>query len=169
MTGLRKVTGLQKECRQMLRIPTKFLGEVDYTPDAVFSFPAGIPGFENHTEFLFLNIPEISPLMFLQSVDSRNLCFVLLPILTLAPGYQLDLTAEELHGLRLPAFRQPVLGRDVLCAALVSVGNKDVPFANLMAPLVVNLKARIGLQIIHPEAGYSHRHPIAFEELALAC
>jgi flagellar assembly factor FliW len=153
----------------MLRIPTKFLGDVDYAADSVFTFPAGIPGFESQREFLFLNIPEIAPLMFLQSISSRNLCFVLLPILTLAPEYNLALTAEELHALRLPALCQPVLGDDVLCAALVSVGNPDVPFANLMAPLVVNLKARIGLQIIHPEAGYSHRHPITFEELALAC
>jgi flagellar assembly factor FliW len=153
----------------MLRIPTKFLGEVEYTPEAVFSFPAGLPGFESHEEYLFLNIPEIEPLMFLQSISCRNLCFVLLPILTVAPEYRLDLTREELHDLGLPENRQPVLGRDVLCATLVSVGNKEVPYANLMAPVVVNLRTRQGAQIIHPESGYSLRHPITIEKLAVAC
>ena len=158
----------------MLRIATKFLGDIDYRPDAVFSFPGGIPGFESHREFLFLNVPEIAPLMFLQNVSSRNLCFVLLPILTLAPDFRLELTPEELGQLGLPAHRQPKLGHDVLCAAILSVGNvgvgnKEIPFANLMAPLVVNLKTRVGIQAIHAESGYSHRHPITIEELALAC
>lgn len=153
----------------MLRIPTKFLGDVDYTPDAIFSFPAGIPGFESHQEYLFLNIPQIAPLMFLQSVTCRNLCFVLLPILTVAPDFQLNLTADELRQLDFAENQRPALGHDVLCAALVSVGNQEVPYANMMAPLVVNLKTRNGLQVIHPESGYSLRHPITIEELAVAC
>jgi flagellar assembly factor FliW len=153
----------------MLRTPTKFLGDVEYTPDAIFSFPAGIPGFESHQEYLFLNIPEIAPLMFLQSVTSRNLCFVLLPILTVAPDFQLDLAVDELRQLGFAEHQRPVLGVDVLCATLISVGNKEVPYANLMAPLVVNLKTKIGLQVIHPESGYSLRHPITIEELAIAC
>jgi flagellar assembly factor FliW len=153
----------------MLRIPTKFLGDVEYTPDAIFSFAAGIPGFESHQEYLFLNIPQIAPLMFLQSVTCRNLCFVLLPILTVAPEFQLNLTADELRQLDFAENQRPVLGHDVLCAALISVGNKEVPYANMMAPLVVNLKTRVGLQVIHPESGYSLRHPITIEELAVAC
>jgi flagellar assembly factor FliW len=153
----------------MLRIPTKFLGDVEYTPEAVFSFPAGIPGFESHNEYLFLNISEIEPLMFLQSITSRNLCFVLLPILTVAPDYRLELTEEELRDLGLPEFRQPVLGRDILCATLISIGNKEVPHANLMAPIVVNLRTRVGAQVIHPESGYALRHPIVIEKLAVAC
>jgi flagellar assembly factor FliW len=153
----------------MLRIPTKFLGDVEYTPEAVFSFPAGIPGFEGQQEYLFLNIPEIEPLMFLQSITSRNLCFVLLPILTVAPDYRLDLTQEELHDLALTEFTQPVLGRDILCATLISIGNKEVPFANLMAPIVVNLRTRVGAQVIHPDSGYALRHPITIEKLAVAC
>jgi flagellar assembly factor FliW len=163
----------------MLRTSTKFLGEIDYSPDAVFSFPAGLPGFENHREFLFLNVPEIAPLMFLQCVSSRNLCFVLLPILTLEPDFRLELSPEEKDEIGLAEKVKPVIGKDVLCAAIITVGNKpvgnkpvgnkEVPFANLMAPVVVNLKTRTGIQVIHPEAGYSHRHPITVEELAVAC
>ena len=153
----------------MLRIPTKFLGEVEYTPEAVFSFPAGVPGFEGHQDYLFLNIPEIAPLMFLQSVTSRNLCFVLLPILAVSPDYKLELSPEELHDLGLPEDRQPVPGRDVLCAALISIGNEELPYANLMAPVVVNLRTRVGAQLIHPESGYALRHPIVIDKLAVAC
>jgi flagellar assembly factor FliW len=154
----------------MPRIPTKFLGEVDYAPDTVFTFPSGLPGFEEERAFLFLKIPDSEPLMFLQSLKNRNLCFALLPILTVAPDFRVELSPEELVELELPEHRQPALGKDVLLAALICAGNsEEVPCANLMSPVVVNLKTRVGLQVIHPESGYSHRHQIVFEALALAC
>jgi flagellar assembly factor FliW len=33
--------------------------------------------------------------------------------------------------------------------------------ANLLAPLVVNLAARLGVQAVRSDARYSHRHPLA--------
>jgi flagellar assembly factor FliW len=153
----------------MPRIPTKFFGEVDYSPESVFLFPSGLPGFDEEREFLFLKVPESEPVMFLQSVSMRTLCFVLVPILTLVPDFSLTLTAEELKALGLPADREPAIGTDVLCAALVCAGNGKSLSANLMAPVVVNLRNRLGLQAIHPESGYSHQHPIALEEHASVC
>jgi flagellar assembly factor FliW len=153
----------------MPRIPTKFFGEVDYAPDSVFHFPAGLPGFEEEREFLFLNVPESEPVMFLQSVSMRGCCFVLVPILTLAPGFRLALTPDESQAIELPANRVPVIGKDLLCAAMVCADKEQSLCANLMAPLVVNPQTRLGIQVIHPDSGYSHRQPIWLRERAAAC
>jgi flagellar assembly factor FliW len=153
----------------MPSIPTKFFGDVDFAPDTVFTFPSGLPGFEDEREFLFLNVPESDPVMFLQSVSMRNLCFVLLPILAVAPEFRLKLTPEESEALRLAADREPTLGTDVLCVALISAKRGEPLCANMMAPIVVNVNNRLGIQVIHPDSGYSHRHPIAIGEPALAC
>jgi len=153
----------------MPRIPTKFFGEVDYAPDSVFLFPAGLPGFEDEREFLFLKVPENDPILFLQSISLRTLCFVLVPILTLAPDFALTLTPEERQAVGLSADREPVIGQDVLCASLVCAGGGKSLSANLMAPIVVNLRNRLGIQAIHPESGYSHQHPIVLGEPTLVC
>ena len=153
----------------MSSIPTKFFGDVDFAPDSVFTFPSGLPGFEDEREFLFLNVPESDPVMFLQSVTMRNLCFVMLPILAVAPDFRLKLTPEESEALRLTAEREPALGSDVLCAALISAKSGEPLCANMMAPIVVNVNNRLGIQVIHPDSGYSHRHPITIGEPALAC
>ncbi|MGD1070257.1 MAG: flagellar assembly protein FliW [Bryobacteraceae bacterium] len=153
----------------MSRIPTKFFGECDCEAGALFSFPSGLPGFEDQRTFFFLKIPGAEPLLFLQSVSTRNLCFILLPILAIDPDYDLDLAPEELFELQLPPGRQPAIGRDILCAATISSGDGEAPRANLMAPIVVNLQAKIGMQVIHGESGYSHRHPLRFEEAPLPC
>lgn len=152
----------------MPRVHTKFFGECDYDAADIFSFPDGIPGFEDQQSFLFLNGADAEPLLFLQSISTWSLCFVLLPILVADPEYRIDLTAEETSQLGLPDDRTPVIGEDILCAALVCAGTGE-PTANLMSPIVVNLRNRTGMQVIHAESGYSHRYPLHFEEPVLAC
>ena len=153
----------------MSRILTKFFGECDCEAGDLFSFPAGLPGFEDQRCFFFLKIPGAEPLLFLQSISTRNLCFVLLPILVVNPKYDLQLASEELSELQLPRDRKPVIGKDILCATMVCSGNGEAPTANMMSPVVVNLEAKIGIQVIHGESGYSHRHPLRFEGAALSC
>jgi len=107
--------------------------------------------------------------MFMQSLSSRNPCFVLLPIFVADPNYRLNLTPEELFELELPAGQEPKIGEDILCATLICVAQGEVPTANLMAPVVINLYKHIGMQVIHGDSGYSHQHPLLREEPVLSC
>jgi len=153
----------------MPRISTKFFGDRDCGSDSIYSFPAGLPGFEDQQSFCFLTIPGSEPLLFMQSTATRNLCFVLLPVLVADPSYKVNLTPEERAILELPAEPTLRIGRDILCAVTVCSESGTAPTVNMMAPVIVNLKAKIGLQVIHAEAGYSHRHPLRLEEELIAC
>jgi flagellar assembly factor FliW len=144
----------------MPNVQTRFFGELEYQSEALFSFPSGLPGFEDHLNFVFLKKPGLEPLMFLQSLHNRSLCFILLPIPAIERNFRLDLTQDEILEIGLAAERTPVIGEDILCAALICAGEGDVPTANLMAPVVVNLHNNVGMQVIHPETDYSHRHPL---------
>jgi flagellar assembly factor FliW len=153
----------------MFRISTKFFGDRDCDADSIYTFPAGVPGFEDQQSFCFLTIPGSEPLLFMQSMSTRSLCFVLLPILVVDPDYDIRLTEEELAMLELPAGARPRIGRDILCAALVCSEAGAPPTVNLMSPIVVNLKTKTGMQAIHGESGYSHRHPLRLVEELVAC
>jgi flagellar assembly factor FliW len=146
----------------MPRIQTKCFGQVEYSPDAVFEFPDGMPGFEAEHAFVFLERPGAHPLMFMQSVSSAKVCFILLPVLAADPNYKLRLAEEDLAALRLPAGRHPRIGKDVLCAVLVCAAGeaRPDPTINLRAPILVNLKRRIGIQAIQTQPGYSYRQPL---------
>jgi flagellar assembly factor FliW len=153
----------------MSRIHTTYFGELEYADSAVFQFPYGLPGFEKERAFLFVQQPQTEPLMFLQSLGEPSLCFILLPILVADANYKIVLDAEDLTALHFTAGRQPVIGEDILCAAIVHAGDSEQagPTANLLAPVVVNLKERIGIQVIRTDTTYSHRHPIiASKEMA---
>ena len=145
----------------MPRIQTKCFGEVEYSPDAVFQFPQGMPGFEAERAFVFLNQPATHPLMFMQSLARQDLCFILLPVLAADPHYKLHVSEEDLEALRLPAGKQPGIGTDILCAVTVCAGGEDQPpTVNLLAPILVNIKLQIGIQAIQTPARYSCRHPL---------
>lgn len=141
-------------------IDTKYFGRVDYPEESIIEFPAGLPGFENERRFVILEQPENKPLVFLQSLTQPDLCFLALPVLTVDPCYQPVISAEDLAALELPEDRQPGIGRDVLCLAILSLSEGHVPTANLLAPLVIHLGTRRGLQAIQSEVGYSHQHPL---------
>lgn len=153
----------------MPSFPTTYFGELEYHSDSVFEFPSGIPGFEEHTRFLLVEQVQSHPLVFVQSLLSPELCFIAVPVLAVDPQYRLELNEEDLVSLQLPGAAQPRVGEDVACLALVTVTENVDPTANLRSPLVLNLKKRVGLQIIHQDTRYSFRQPIQSQEELTQC
>lgn len=154
----------------MPSIRTKWFQEIGYSESSLFQFPSGLPGFEHERAFVFVDRPDSHPLMFMQSTATPDLCFVMLPVLVVDKHYQLSLDEEALAQLKWDADRPPAIGEDILCAVIVcSKGNREPATVNLLAPVVVNLRERLGIQAIQTQSGYSHRHPLAPQEELVPC
>ena len=145
-------------------LQTRFFGELEFRESDAFLFPSGLPGFESSRHFAFLNRDGYGPLIFLQSVELAALCFILLPIQVVDHTYQLELTSEERDDLGFDRTAPLRPGTDYFCAAVICV-EEDGPTANLMAPLIVNLKTNKGMQIVRPDSGHLLRTPLAMEAL----
>jgi flagellar assembly factor FliW len=142
----------------MPKCRTKSHGEIEYSEDVLICFPEGLFGFEHETRFLPIEVPALHPILFLQSVQRPGLCFVTLPILVVDPAYRLTLAPADLELADLQADRQPVIGDDVLCLAILTIHKEGPATANLIAPLTVNLRNRKAVQALVCEGEYSHRH-----------
>ena len=103
---------------------------------------------------------ESAPLVFLQSLTRANLCFLAFPIQVVDRDYALAVASEDLEALDLETGRQPILGSEVVVLTLISLDDEFVASANLMAPVVLNVKTRRGLQAIRRDRLYSHQHPV---------
>jgi len=146
---------------------TTNFGTISFARESVFEFPHGLPGFEERRKFLPVQNPLTAPILFLQSLEDPGLCFTTLPIWVVDPHYRLHITEPDLEILGFPADRQPRIGDEVLCLAVLSV-RKTGTTANLLAPLVVNLKSYRAVQAVSPESGYSYQHPL-FPQEGAAC
>src|SRR5258708_38332798 len=103
----------------MPQILTKYFGSLEYGEQDAVRFPCGLPAFEEEVGFLIIEPPERAPLVFLQSLRQPGLCFLALPILAIDPYYRLDMTVEDLQSLELETTRQPVIGAEIDCLAVL--------------------------------------------------
>lgn len=146
---------------------TKYHGTIRFEPEQVLHVPAGLFGFPEENEFLLLELPSTRPLAFLQSLRTPDLCFISLPAQVVEPDYQLRLAPGEAEDLGYAA-GPPVMGKDVLCLALLTVREKQETTANLLGPLVIDIARHRGKQVL-VSGTYSHQHPIASMEWQRTC
>lgn len=132
-------------------------GALEYTTASTLEFRDGLPGFESELTFVLVERPVHHPLVFLQSVQTPELCFPALPVLVVDSGYQPLLSESDLELLGFK--QQPRIGADVVILVLIAMHEQD-PTANLLAPVVINLQTRAAAQCIDPEVRYSHRQPL---------
>ena len=147
----------------MPAIETKHFGTIEYDEDASIEFPRGLPGFEQRRRFVATRVPASDPLVYLQSLEDPSLCFITAPPAAVDPDYRLELSAEDLGAAGLPVDRQPQIGAEVLCLIVLSM-RETGPTANLLAPVIVNLRNRLAVQAISQRPGYSHQHALEPEE-----
>jgi flagellar assembly factor FliW len=138
---------------------TRRFGEIHIDDRDVIQFPAGLPGFESHTRFTLIAPQAASPLLFLQSLDSPELCFLTTPVDAVDSEYHLDLTPADR--------REFVLANDLIALAIVTAPEQGPATANLLAPVVIDPRKRVGIQAVRMDARYSHQH--AIPEAGLKC
>jgi flagellar assembly factor FliW len=142
----------------MPRVHTEQFGELDYAEEAVVVFPRGLPGFEQARRFVLLDDAEFVPLAHLQNLETGDLCFLALPVRSIDPEYETMLGAEDREALGWRDAGQPT--HDL---ALLSAGRDGSLSANLLAPVVIDLATRRGVQAVRCDTRYSHRHALCAE------
>ena len=129
-----------------MKVDTYLFGSVEVNPESVITFPNGLVAFENSKKFMLAH-EETSgePASFtLQSVEESSLAFQIVDPTALGFHYELSLTDTENALLNSPAPEDVA----VMLILYKNEVDKTAISPNLRAPLVINTKARIGLQKI---------------------
>jgi len=138
-----------------IKVDTRF-GELSVDPSQVITFPRGIPGFENSTQWkLFHEVDEqgnwaSGVVVYLQSIDDGEVSLPLTDPTLFGFNFDLVLSDSELAELQI---EDP---SDVLVLTTLSVRNPAASkvqrpsmadmYANIAAPILINTKSRIGMQ-----------------------
>jgi flagellar assembly factor FliW len=141
-----------------LVIASDVLGPLTVGRAELLRFPQGLYGFpECHGWVLVPTKRE--GLFWLQSTQHAPLAFLLVDPFTHFPGYAVDLSAADLArvGTSEPS--------EIVVLAVVTVGSRDgaPPTANLQGPVVLNMRAREGFQIVLSVEGYGTREPFTID------
>ena len=138
----------------MRKVNTLRFGDVEVAEEKVVHFADGIPAFEDEHEFVIVPYDEESPYVFLQSLTTPDLAFLMTVPFIFFPEYEFELDDENQDKLELT--RQ----EDMLIYTLITVNGGKVQdmTANLMAPVVLNTANMQARQIVLDRSSYTTKH-----------
>jgi len=124
-----------------MRISTTRFGRIDIETDDVLHFPSGMPGLEGCREWALLADATNDALGWLQSTNRSDIAIAVVSPRRFVPDYQIRIPRSELTPLRLSDIGQAQV------LVVVAQGSRSLTL-NLKAPIVINLEARTGRQVV---------------------
>lgn len=145
-----------------MKIDTRNFGEIEIDENKIFEFEDGLPGFPDDKRFVVLSEEEVDEntvFFWLQSLDDKNVAFVVIDMLIVKHDYKPQVKEE------LPDYMGDYEESEILIYNIAVVPeNVNKMSVNLKAPVVLNNKTKKGCQIIFNEEDYPIRYYI-FEEI----
>ena len=137
-----------------MKVATKMSGTVDVSADRIIKMPFGLFGFEDYTDFALID-SEYPPFVWLQSMQEKNLAFLLIDPFLITDDYEAEIDDNELLkiGIKDPA--------DVMVLTIVTVPDDgSAVTANFQGPLIINKKNHQCMQAILDGSKYTTKHNI---------
>ncbi len=144
----------------MKKVNTVRFGEIEVEEDKIVHFETGIPAFEEEHEFLIIPYDEESPYVFLQSLTTPDLAFLMTVPFVFFPDYEFEIDDESLGKLGIRE-QEELLIYTIL--TLPGGRVKDMT-ANLMAPVVINTTNMQARQVVLDRSRYTTKHRLFPEQ-----
>ena len=136
-----------------MHIESPVFGPIEVDAENIIEFPAGLPGFDACHRFAFVEEGEHAKVLQMQSVDDPQIVFSVTDPAALGVNYEFVLNDDEVSALALSAPEEATVA--VIVRKTDGEGSPAEAGlkANFMAPLVINMNARRGLQKVMEEVG----------------
>ena len=111
--------------------------------DAELTFRTGLPGFADARRFLLVRLDDLGSVFSLRSLEQPELRFLVVPPAPFFPTYEPEIDDEAAERLGLET------AEDALVLLVVTPGERpEDTTANLLAPVVVNVRTAAATQVV---------------------
>ena len=135
-------------------LTTRF-GELDLPEERVILFPYGLIGLAGVRRFVLVDHPGGGPFQWLQAVDAPDLAFAVVDPRLFFRDYQVPVREEDLRTIGIHSVEEGV----VVVILVVPRDPRGIT-ANLLGPILINTRGRLGRQLVLEVPGYGARHPL---------
>jgi len=138
----------------MRKVSTVRFGEIEVDESKVVHFSQGIPAFEEEHEFLIIPYDETSPYVFLQSLATPDLAFLMTMPFLFFQDYEFEIDDDSLARLGIKS------QEELLIYVLLTLpgGKVQEMTANLMAPIIINTTNMQARQVVLDKSRYNTKH-----------
>ena len=131
------------------------LGTVQYSKDEVLSFPQGLLGYFKYKNYILASHKDFDPFKWMISIDNHEIGFPLVDPLLFCPDYSPNITKRDLNEL---SAENP---QSLEMYSIVTMNHDpSLASANLSGPVLLNLRKKIGKQLVLLDDRYSTKHRI---------
>lgn len=148
-----------------MNVLTSRFGPLEVAETEVLKLTEGPVGFRSSTSFVLLADQKVDGLYWLQSLDTPDLAFALIPPDEGLENYHVDVRSGDRAALALEDGESPEI------FLILNRNEAGVMTVNLQGPMIFNLKKRVGRQLVLTSSRHSVRHPLgepASEEILLS-
>ncbi|KRD95233.1 flagellar assembly protein FliW [Priestia megaterium] len=136
-----------------MKISTSYHGDIEIDNQQTLTFNQGIPGFLEETEFVILPLPEAEAFQVLQSIQTKELAFIITDPFQFFLDYDFQLEPQEIEKLQLQQ------AEDAAVYVLLTMSDSvEKITANLQAPVIINTKQQLAKQVILINTAYETKH-----------
>ncbi|MBC2582578.1 flagellar assembly protein FliW [Clostridium sp. DJ247] len=141
-----------------MKLNTKYHGIKEYEEKDIITFNKGIPGFEELKKFILFSVAENEVFNILHSIEDESTGIVVVSPFLTVKDYEFKIDEEKICELEIDSHE------DVLVLNTVTLSSKiqDITI-NLKAPIIINIKKKLGEQIILDNPNYSIKHPLVLK------
>ena len=136
-----------------MEVRTTRFGVIDIAEDRVITFPEGLLGFGERTQFCLLQPGDDACFVWLQCLDDPNLAFVVTDPTFFEQDFSVRIRPEQMTALKMEKLED---------AQVFVIVNKidDQLTGNFQGPLIINTLEKLGEQIVLSDKKWTTRHPL---------
>lgn len=140
-----------------MELMTRQFGNVEIDETKIITLPKGIPGFSESKKFIILDHDDIRPFHSFQCVETPDLSFIIMDPFLFMTDYSVDIEPY----IRDMKWEKDT-SEDLFLYVIINATDPDPRniTANLMGPLLINIKKNQGVQMIVSDRKYSNKHLI---------
>lgn len=138
-----------------MQLETNFHGTVTIEKDQIWTFPKGLPGFEEEESFVLLPIEGNDIFQVLQSTATASIAFIVTNPYALVEDYTFKIDEPTIELLDIQE------QTDIFVLSVLSLKEPfETSTINLQAPLIFQINNKKAKQMILNDEKFSMRHPI---------
>jgi flagellar assembly factor FliW len=140
-----------------MKVDTKAFGQIEIDERQKINFPQGLFGFEDLNDYVLLDA-EHQPFFWLQSLNDRDIAFILINPFLFRHDYEVNINNEDLGEIDINS------PENALIFTIVTIPQDGGSMtANLQGPLVINKEKMKGIQAVLSDARWKTKHDIIAE------
>lgn len=142
-----------------MKLITKYHGAIEYNEEDIITFKKGLPGFEDLKKFIVVPFEDNDVFSILISIEDIEVGIPVVSPFHVDETYEFKLSDEKINELSVNS------PEDILVLNTVTLNSnvKNITI-NMKAPIIINIKGKIGEQIILDNEKYRIKEPLFKEE-----